>query len=91
MTPAEGMAACPDPVGRRPRLVERTIVHGAHDLQQAGRVALVDRFGLVRRELDAVERLGHHVVHQETLHDSDDLAYVVGREVTVFEGGEASR
>jgi hypothetical protein len=36
----------------------------------------VDRFGLFRCEFDAVERLGDDVIHQQPLHDFDDLADV---------------
>ncbi len=89
--PAEGMAACSDTAGWGPRLRERTGVHGPRDGEEAGRVAFVDRFGLFRRELDAVERLGDDVVHQQPLHDLHDRADVTRREVAVVEAGEAAR
>jgi hypothetical protein len=84
--PAERVAAGSSAVGCRPRFSNGAIVHGAHDLEEASRPALVDRAGLKRRELDAVARLGHDVVHEQFLHNLHDLANIVGREVTCRRG-----
>jgi len=85
------MAPRSDSISGVPVLVERTGVDGSHDVEEAGRVTFVDRVSLDWCQLDAVERLGNDVVHQQSLHDRDDLTDSSGRKVTVSERREAAR
>jgi len=69
-------AAGADSAGCRSLLVERPVVDGPCDREQPRGIAFMDRFGLHRREMRAVERLREQVVHQQSLHRCDDVADV---------------
>ena len=85
------MALRTDSIGSGPILVERTGVDGSHDVEEAGPVTFVDRVSLDGCQLDAVERLGNDVLHQQSLHDLHDLTDSAGREVTVPKRRKAAR
>ena len=71
--------------------VERTGVDGPRDVEEAGPVTFVDCGSLDGCQLDAVERLGSEIVHQQSLHDLDDLTDGAGREVIAPDRREAAR